>query len=527
MSDLVVRRPQAVAVGQDESALWRAYRQLPIAACLCQDGHIVATNPAFDTFFAFDPSTDWHVALHALHPRQREIAPSSQMRALQDRAGRTVWCRISRLTDGADSYWFFEDAKAERELAERARRLQERVSTRIASRTVAVRRANVEYRRELQKLRVFDIGLTQSREKYRVLFQNSETGILFVDDSGAISQSNAAMQLLLGARNQIDFKNIANRPICRIGGRDAAISLAELARYLVRDVLGDQECLVTVDRPGKPEIWIDVRCTRMHVKDFSAALTMRDRTEEILASRREAEQRHQLNRMGRISLAGHLGSAVAHELGQPLNACMSYLGGLENIVAADKVSDAVQHGLTQLRKELYRASDVLKNMRQFVSNHAPVCQSVCMSELVNNTRDLLLPTMRDGGVTLELVMALHDEVMVQGNAVEIQQVLVNLAMNAFDAALEAGRGDGLVTMAIEPYSHDRIVCSVTDNGGGISSELRGKLFKPYQTTKNGGLGLGLSMCRNIIESHGGQIWVDPASTAGTTFRFTLLFGAAR
>ena len=272
---------------------------------------------------------------------------------------------------------------------------------------------------------------------------------------------------------------------------------------------------------GKPEIWIDVRCTRMHVKDFSAALTVRDRTDEILASRREAEQRHQLNRMGRISLAGHLGSAVAHELGQPLNACMSYLGGLQHIVATEQVSEAVHHGLTQIRKELCRASDVLKNMRQFVSHHTPVCQTICIRELVNHTRDLLLSTMRDGGVTLELAMALDDGVMVQGNAVEIQQVLVNLTMNAFDATLEAELDDGLVNIAVEHHSSGRIVCSVTDNGAGISPELCGKLFKPYQTTKSGGLGLGLSMCRNIVESHGGQIWVDPGSTEGTTFRFTL------
>jgi len=501
--------------------LWEACQLLPIAACVSQNDLLIDANRAFKALFGFDISETGPIPLNRLGTRGNGPEPSTEPCALQDHAGRTKWCRIFRLYDEGIVIWLFESASKERALHEKVHRLENRVRNQVESKTVAVRRANVEYRQELEKMRVFDVGLTQSREKYRVLFQNSEAGILFVNDAGEISQINPAMQLLVGARNQIDFRKIADEPICSIHSQDARISLGELARHLVKDVIGEQEYLVAIRRPGKSEIWADVRCTRMHVKDFSAALTFRDCTSEILASRREAEQRHQLNRLGRISLAGHLGSAVAHELGQPLNACMSYLGGLEHIVGSEPEPASVRHGLSQIRKELCRASDVLKNMRQFVSHHSPVCQAVCIKQLVHHTEELLVPTMRDGGITMELAMSLDNGTMVEGNAVEIQQVLVNLAMNAFDALFEAKPAKPVVRVAVEKHPSEAIVCTVSDNGPGISPELLDQLFKPYHTTKNGGLGLGLPMCRNIIESHGGLIWAESDVEQGATFHFTL------
>lgn len=521
MAQIETLTPSPPVVAHPACECWEGIKSLSLAACLLNDGLVLDANQRFKNFFGYDPAIHGPFSENRLTSRGDSLRESIQPTALRDSSGRTKWCRIR--CDKFDDFtiWIFEDASAERALAERVARMENRIKLEVEKRTVTLRRTNAEYRRELERARVFDVGLTQSREKYRVLFQNSQAGIAFVDDSGNLSQVNPAMRLLLSSRNKIDFRRLAALPLCRMNGCAEPVSLDELARYLVFDVRGEQECLVTIEKQTGTFIWVEVRCTRMHVRDFSAALTFRDRTEEIMIARREAEQRHQLNRMGRISLAGHLGSAMAHELGQPLTACMNYTGGLEKILQSENSSPSILHGLAQIRKELTRASNVLKSMRQFVSNHSPVCKPICVNTLIRDTGSLLEANLRDGGVALELDLPLKDNLCVNGNSVEIQQVLVNLVMNAFDSIHEASPLHPTICIGAVRTQNQMIECHITDNGLGIAPETIEKLFTPYLTTKIDGLGLGLSMCRNIIESHGGQIWADSEKGKGATLRFTL------
>lgn len=499
--------------------------QLPIALCLVSGRVILHANTAFEALLGYPVADVAGCPIDSLSCRSdREIMSSAAPQPLRHASGRATWLlvRVGETDRNGFSLWTFEDGSVVRGLRQDLIRVRSRVGGEIDRRTTRVRETNLEYRRELERLRVFDVGLTQSREKYRVLFQNSQTGIVFVDDDGSISQINPAMQMLLKARNMVEFRRIVLRPIFRCEGFPDPVLLTEIARHLVLEVIGEQTRLISVALPDDEVRWIEVKCTRMHVRDYSAALTFTNRTEEVLTRRREAEQRRQINRLGRISLAGHLGSAAAHELGQPLNVCMSYVGGLrQRIDSGEAGEEQIRHALSKIEAELCRASAVLRNMRQFVANHDAGDRQVSLVHLIHDTVELMSSNMRDAGASVVLDLPDDDDLFFCGSAVEIQQVLVNLILNALDSMRESVIAQPRISVDAKLNELGQIRCEVHDSGPGIAPEIQEFLFTPYRTNKADGLGLGLAMSRNIVESHGGQMCAVSPIRGGAIFGFTL------
>lgn len=238
-------------------------------------------------------------------------------------------------------------------------------------------------------------------------------------------------------------------------------------------------------------------------------LRPRRATQERLA-RREAELSH----LARVAALDQMGAALAHELNQPLTAATLYLQ------AADRLLDpqgAATEVVGKARREAERASRIVRAMRQFIANRPPEQAPVALAPLVEEAVELTRMG-RHGCGEVGIVEAIS-EVAAVGDAIQIQQVVVNLVRNALDAV--AGRTGARVTVTIG-IDNERAAIAVSDNGTGVPPEVVADLFTPFATSKRSGLGLGLAISKTIAEAHGGDIHVEPGGEGrGATFTLIL------
>lgn len=248
---------------------------------------------------------------------------------------------------------------------------------------------------------------------------------------------------------------------------------------------------------------------------------IRDLTERQRTETRMQELQSELAYMSRFTALGEMGSTLAHEINQPLTAITSYLKGcglILNNVEGEKVA-LVRHAVNEAAEEALRAGEVIRQLREFVARGGSEHQIEGLQRLVEEASALALVGAKEKDVKVEYDFP-SDNPLVFVNRVQIQQVLLNLIRNAIEAMQDADLRE-LVIKALPLPSETMVQVSVQDTGPGIDPEVLKNLFKPFTTTKRSGMGVGLSISRTIVESHGGKIWAESIPGEGTTFHFTL------
>ncbi|CAN7656185.1 ATP-binding protein [Phyllobacterium sp. LjRoot231] len=246
-----------------------------------------------------------------------------------------------------------------------------------------------------------------------------------------------------------------------------------------------------------------------------------------VTARREAENeldaaRSQLAHVARVATLGELTVSIAHELNQPLAAVVTNGGaGLRWLRREVPDLKKVQFSMESMVADATRASDVIKHLRGLSVKSSPNPVNVNLNEVAEETVALLQREIDVNQVTLRFDLA--DQLPeISGDRVQLQQVVLNLLLNAIQAMAHApgGRRELLVKSLAEESA---IVLKIHDTGPGIPPEVRDKLFDPFYTTKPDGMGMGLSICRSILTAHGGSISATSELGAGTTFEFTIPF----
>ncbi|MCG5517330.1 MULTISPECIES: ATP-binding protein [unclassified Ectothiorhodospira] len=238
--------------------------------------------------------------------------------------------------------------------------------------------------------------------------------------------------------------------------------------------------------------------------------------ERAAAEARARQYLEDLARAGRLSTLGELSSSLAHELNQPLCALSSYAQACKRLLARGKMED-LQEALSQLDAGAHRAAETVRQMRAFAAGQTPEQQPVSPRDLVHPVLELLRPELNRRHIRLEVDLpdTLPRVLVVP---LQVEQILINLLRNAMDAVhgLRPARIDLQVAS-----TREGVTMTVTDTGPGIPPERLARLFDPFATWKEGGLGLGLSISRSLVEAHGGQLIAHNRPEGGAEFHFTL------
>lgn len=251
---------------------------------------------------------------------------------------------------------------------------------------------------------------------------------------------------------------------------------------------------------------------------------IRDLTERQQSEQRLQELQSELVHISRLTALGEMSSALAHELNQPLAAISNYLTGVQRLLKdqPDALSEKVRMGVSKAVEQALRSGDIIRRLREFVARGETAQRMESVVKLVEEASALALVGARQLGVRVLFNLDRNaDAVLV--DKVQIQQVLLNLIRNAVEAMAGSERKE--LTLSSSQVG-DLVEIRVSDTGSGISEEVAARLFQPFVTTKSQGMGVGLSICRTILEAHGGQIWSSPNPGGGTIFHLTVPIASA-
>lgn len=246
-----------------------------------------------------------------------------------------------------------------------------------------------------------------------------------------------------------------------------------------------------------------------------------DITEQRRAEYRARETLEEASRLQRLQTANELATLLAHELNQPLAAIATYAeAGLQLLGQRPLAQDKLTRNLEQISKQSLRAGEAIRHMRAFVGRGRLDPVPMDLNAVVRSTHAMMAPKARTRGIKIVLNL---DETLspVMGVDVHIEQVLLNLLRNAIDAIRDARMTSGSITMTTRRVENMAQV-SVIDNGLGIDAAMADKVFEPFSSRKEYGLGVGLRISRSLIDAHGGRLWVEPHSPGGI-FHFVLPF----
>src|SRR4051812_48481311 len=255
------------------------------------------------------------------------------------------------------------------------------------------------------------------------------------------------------------------------------------------------------------------------IRDESGALggifnRVTETTARKRAEARERELQAELLHVSRLAAMGQIASIIAHELNQPPAAIVNYVEGCRSLLESSEITDAglIRDALVQVAQHALHAGQILRRVRGFVGRRSCERERVNIADLLHQASTLAVIGSKPHSPTVS-VRSDGRTLFVLGDKTQLQQVVFNLVRNAVEAMQESEQRELLLAAASS--ENNMVEVSIADTGPGIDEEIRSRLFEPFVTTKRHGMGIGLSLCRTIVEAHGGQLWAESGPNGGT------------
>lgn len=376
--------------------------------------------------------------------------------------------------------------------------------------------------RDITDKKAAEAAVARREDHLRSILTTVPDGMIVITEAGIISLFSATAEALFGYE-QVD---VLGRHVSMLlpetqVDEPGTLPLSRLAHVHLLAVEGRAERGLCRDGGTFPlELTVGAasvggeRILTLFVRD----LTRRQETE-----RRVRELQAELIHVSRVSAMGTMASTLAHEINQPLTAIANYLEATRAMIGdtddsrLGEIAEAIELAAVQS----LRAGDIVRRLRSFMDGGDTGFQVERLDELVEEATSLGLLGAHEAGVKVTMTIAAGlDRVLV--DRVQVQQVLVNLIRNALQAMSGSARKELTIETAADRHGWVRV--TVADTGAGLDPAIRDRLFEAFATTKEDGMGLGLSICRTIVEAHGGRIWAEVVAAGGTAFHFCLPLG---
>ncbi|HWE84360.1 MAG TPA: ATP-binding protein [Terracidiphilus sp.] len=381
---------------------------------------------------------------------------------------------------------------------------RDQLETKVQERTVELQQSNREIRDSERQLRMLTEAIPQQ--------------IWRTDVAGSIEYCNRHLCDYLGQRTEVlrgeAFFNVIHpedKPLFREGWQQALTS-------------GDRFEIEARVRGGNGVYrWFLVRSIPQHSEEGQIARWYGihiDIEQQHRAQQNFVQAQDDLTRLLRSLSMAEMAASIAHELNQPLTAVVTHAYACREWLRSKPANlEKASATAEKIVQESTRASVVVSRVRALFRKEAQVRELTSMNRLIQEIARLMRDEAirRDVSIRLELA---NDLPQLEMDPVQIQQVILNLAMNGMDAMMQVARPRELI-VCTENYGDGGILVAVKDHGSGIASEIATRMFEPFFSTKPQGTGMGLAICRSIIEAHDGQLWAENSVRGGAVLQFTL------
>lgn len=355
---------------------------------------------------------------------------------------------------------------------------------------------------------------------FRTLISTAVDGIIVIDSRGHIRIFNNACEKLFGyLQDEVVNQNVKMlMPEPNRAAHDGYIS-----RYKAtgeKRIIGIGREVVGQHKDGRTfPMYVSVGEGKLEGETMFVGI-IHDLSREKRAEAKFKELQSELLHVSRLDEMGQMASALAHELNQPLTAITNYIKAARRTLATAGASSVAkaQELIDKAAAQTTRAGEIIRHLRAFIGKRETGRSQEDINSVVEEAVAFGSVGTADANVrvTLNLDRALEPILI---DKVQIQQVLINLVRNANEAMQSVSRRELTVTTA--RAGADVVEIAVIDTGPGLPPEVADRLFQPFVTTKDKGMGIGLSICQSIVEAHGGRIWAERNSGGGTAFRFRL------
>ncbi|MGO8855155.1 MAG: PAS domain S-box protein [Steroidobacteraceae bacterium] len=471
------------------------------------------------------PTESEYLSTHAAMSRHfRRHRVYDDERLMKRKSGDLLWCALSvkRLNAGTRrrrAIWILQDISPRKNAEEALQRTHQRLESLVQERTQEVRQTNEALRQEIARRKRIEEKLRESRRKYRTLFETAPVGMFVTDGDGDVVEVNRAMARMIPKAELISsMRGSKSARITQIHPDGTEMKRSEFAdaRALREGKTIPEFELGARNREGQVR-WFSVSSAPMPVKTYGAVVAHREITETKRLEEQERVRRMELARASRVNTMGEMAAAMAHELGQPLSTAMNFLTGCQlRLAAGDYDPAAVSDTISQALKYTEQAGDIIKNIRQFVRLHQPNTVLADIHAIIRDMAIFMEFESREHGAAIALALS-ADIPQLMLDAFEIKQLMVNLIKNGLEAMASVATVQRILTIGTKLRGRKWVEVTVADRGNGIASHDVTNIFKPFFSTKPDGMGLGLVICRSIVESHGGKLSVNANVHGGATF----------
>ncbi|MFP3546940.1 ATP-binding protein [Rhizobium sp. SIMBA_035] len=404
----------------------------------------------------------------------------------------------------------------------------------------------VRHHRARAELIRSNIALQSSEERYRTIFEQSRVALWERDYSEVRAslmglRAQGVADLRAYARDNPKFIGdciariptvAANAAALELLGNVSADNAGSMRRYIAQDDETFLDLMVAIfDNQsyfeGKGTIMTSDGTTKLvlltvgfpvEVANFNRVIVgMFDITERELAQKALFEAQAELALASRAATVGALSASLAHELNQPLGALVVNAQTLQRWLDRDPPDlAAVSRSAERIVRDSQRASDIIQSTRSMLSDRTPALQDVSLADLVDETQALMESELSRNRITFETTEA-PGLTSVNAVRIELQQVLINLITNAIHAMAATPEEVRRISVSINPSDDSGVRVSIRDTGPGLGPYILEKLFKPFCTTKETGLGMGLAICRGMLEARGGSLTASNHTEGGALF----------